>query len=72
MGKTAKQCFYCSKECKREYKEQHPKEYKYICTNCGKEIIRYSKKGYENCFCSKECEIVYRQKDNHKEKYSIE
>lgn len=67
MGKTAKQCFYCSKECKKEYKEQHKKEYKYICTNCGKEIIRYSKKGYENCFCSKECEIVYHQKENHKE-----
>ena len=67
MGRTAKQCFYCSEECKKQYKKTHTKTYLHICDFCGKEF-QSTRKIYtsEHKFCSRECYDNH-QKTNRRE-----
>ena len=72
MGRTSKQCFYCSEECKKQYKKTHTKKYSHICDFCGKEFEN-PKKNYKtkHKFCSRECYDKY-QSSNKKEKRKCE
>lgn len=51
---------YCSEECKKIYKENHPKIYNYTCSYCGKSFQSKNKRKTDKAYCSSNCCVKHK------------